>query len=146
MKENMLLKCEIDDDGLVVCPAVHDRKISSIEFSEEELKLTLVESEFDSVKIRCLGVLEVACNAFRKGNIVLDISVYSGADEFTVLLEKLYPKPKVSIEKFDRFLQNIRTRITNNELIIVQLNPSYGGEVIVLCEEICYSRMNRITS
>ena len=137
--ENQLLDCKMDDANTVITPQLHDSNLTKLEFFQDNIVLSFILESKKVINIHLIGIVDIMCNNLRKGNIVLDVTASTGSDTDFYLLDKLFTKPKVNNPKFESYLCSLKNKILQNELYVVQLNPSYGCEIIALCENIKYS-------
>lgn len=137
--DKSLLNCKTDEADIVVEPELHDSVLTKLKLNQDSVVLTFMMTNNEKVSIYLIGIADFICNGLRKGNIVLDLTVSSGSEAPFHLLEKLINKPKQNNPKFEEFLTSLKNKILNSDLYLVQLNPSYGCEMIALCEMVKYS-------
>jgi hypothetical protein len=132
-------ECLTDEAGTVIEPKLHDSNLTRIEWYDEEcikLSFKLISSDVKTIFLN--GVEALACDGVKKGNIVLDLTIFSGISTPMDLLKKLYEEPKYERQKYDLFMDKIKNRILNGELQIIVLNPSYGCKLTALVSSITY--------
>lgn len=71
-------------------------------------------------------------NEFRKGNIILDLTIYQGTDYDVALLERLFGAEYLG--KNPDFLNKLQHRIEVESLTLVSIDPSYGCSFVALCK------------
>jgi len=88
------------------------------------------------------GKLLLLCDGLRQGNIILEIVVESGELEDYALLNKLY---RISDDTEDapgrKYLDTMKSMIKAKEMKMVRINPSYGCEIVMVCNSISVSRI-----
>jgi hypothetical protein len=138
--ENLLLReCIQDDADTIIEPILHDSNLVKIDFCDKKnIKLSFKVVEGDVITMHLIGVEEFVCDEVRQGNIVLDLTISSGRNAPMEKLNRLFKKPKYEHEKHAFFLENIKQKIFNKELSILELNPSYGCKLIALVHSIGY--------
>jgi len=126
----------------------HDENIISIELVDGGLSLALtLNGAVANVYITCLKKLRV--DRFQEGNIVNSVFVYSGEEclgheeSIRTALRYLYDIDAQSIKNkpsLTPFLEQQFKKIINGELILVEVEPSYGCYIVALGEKF---RINR---
>jgi hypothetical protein len=113
-------------------PTFHDAKLSGVVLSlNKQCTLLITDENGEFHRIVLVGVERLRANDFLEGNIILDVTAQTGegvqkADVFFALSiddEKRHPV------FFDAIMERIRQR----DLILVQINPSYGCTFSCLC-------------
>lgn len=112
----------------------HDASFNGIQVEQGRAELLFQLSDGALVKVVLEGLKNLLCNDFREGNIVLEMFVSGGVNNFESLLEALFPTPAGMLDKHYKFMGLMREKLINGELIILHVSPSYGGELIALCE------------
>ena len=85
------------------------------------------------------GVERFLCNSLREGNIVLDVSIISDGEQQASCLKKLYQFSDIDEIKAKLFLASVLKKLENNLLFLLKVSPSYGCEIMVLCESFTQS-------
>lgn len=139
---NVILDCCVDEAGAVVNPPLHDSELFSIETGKVITKLGFKLVDDEIVYCSLIGVKQFICNGLRQGNIVLDLTLVEGKALSNRVRDKLFTPPSVHNEKFNEFLTSIDSSLESKELILVVLNPSYGCEVLAVCEKIIFESLH----
>ncbi len=113
-------------------PDFHDAKLSGLVLSPNNqctLLITAESGEFHRVVLT--GVEWLRADDFREGNIILDVTVQTGESvkKADVLFALSIDDEKRHLPFFDAIIG----RITRGELVLVQINPSYGCVFSCLC-------------
>lgn len=122
------------DDGTLINSALHDAELFGI-LSCPNRRVSILARDIHG-KIYCLALLGVERfrgDDFRDGNIILDITVETGAD---VNREYIAYTFDIDISAGNTFLDNIIRKFNLGELILVRLDPSYGCSFSCVCERI----------
>lgn len=113
-------------------PSFHDARLSGFVLLPTRRCSLFVTTEDDkSYRIVLLGVERLRADDFREGNIILDLTVQSGQ-----AVEKADVLFALSMDDENRhpdFFNSIMERIHRSELLLVQINPSYGCVFSCLC-------------
>jgi hypothetical protein len=129
----------LNEASEVIEPPLHDAKLYSICTENEIIKLGFTLADREQVYCSLINVKQFTCNNFKQGNIVLDLTLYKGEALNENIKDKLFSKPIGYNNKFERYIESVNCKLINNELILVVLNPSYGAEIISICEDIKFS-------
>ena len=134
---NKLLGITINDDGVVSNPSLHDGLLKKIELEENKKVLLLIHTVDGShYEIELCNVHRLRAMDFMEGNIVFEMIIEKGKlSDHNILMQLL----QIS-DKKDKYFERILDKIAKNEVILVQLNPSYGCELTALCESIIISK------
>ena len=126
---------EVNEDGEVVSPYLHDASIFRIDFGRKLLSVYCRDPSGKCTKLNLVGITYMTSSNLAEENVLLDVSVLSGSDANRELIERLIPARTDSQEAYrDAVLQKLRER----QLKLVCFSPSYGGEMTVFCEAIFY--------
>lgn len=115
-----------------VLPSFHDAQLSGIVLLPQKRCLAIITTVNNQThRIVFRGVERLRADDFREGNIILDVTVQSGksVDKAGVLFA-------LSMEDERRhpaFFDSVIGRIERGELMLVQVNPSYGCMFACLC-------------
>ena len=126
-------------DGEVTSPPLHDSELISVNTDDSIVSLLFKLDDGSNVYCYLNDTEQFVCNNFRQGNIVLDLTVITGDLLSDELKFKIFPASRVKNEKFDRYIESINNKLQKNELIIIQLNPSYGCEITAICSSISFN-------
>jgi hypothetical protein len=110
----------------------HDGRLDGVLLDQKSVKLFLRTEQKEPFILLVRGVIAMAVDGFRAGNIIFDVLLRQG-DELTLEdmtdVHALIPGPRGE-EQARKFLEQARER----KLIIVEINPSYGATCRVLAE------------
>jgi hypothetical protein len=120
------------DADEIVEPDFHDANVNGLLVTND--KSLLVSISGSPCGNKCLvfhGLERLRCDDFRQGNIILDITVSSGAsinvDDLAYVHE---------VERDTPFLQSAMDRLRSQNFLLVRLNPSYGCSLVGICQSI----------
>jgi hypothetical protein len=116
-------------------PRLHDGLLEGI-IVKEDKSATLTLRDVNGVQYELeLGSVEHLCaNDFRRGNIILDLTVERGRDCDVSLLRTLFGNKH--LESHPDFLATLLQRIEAENLALVSIDPSYGCSFLALCRTI----------
>lgn len=116
-------------------PRLHDGFLEGI-IVKEDKSATLTLRDVNGVQYELeLGAVEHLCaNDFRRGNIILDLTVERGKDCDASLLRMLFDNKY--LESRPDFLVALLQRIEAEDLTLVSIDPSYGCSFVALCRTI----------
>ncbi len=129
------LEFGLDKYGSIINPPFHDANLSGINISEKDGILHFVTTENAKYELCLMGLVQIKANNFSKGNIVLDVILSNGGNGEVDLLVELYGVDSET-EKTKPYFQDLIKQVREKHLTIVQVNPSYGCELLALCKEI----------
>lgn len=118
----------------------HDSRIQGVitDIDNDSLGL-IINDENDSRLIRFLGVKKCRIDNFVIGNIILDVKLYSGFDDAEKLKDSTAFKSLFYIsnsKKSAEYFKKIVNEVSEGKLSYVEVIPSYGCTVIIVCEKI----------
>jgi hypothetical protein len=113
-------------------PTFHDGRLAGfVLLPDKRCCLFVVTEDNKFYRVVLLGVEWLRADDFREGNIILDLTVQSGNS-----VQKADVLFALSIDNENRhpsFFSAIMERIYRNELLLVQVDPSYGCVFSCLC-------------
>ncbi len=113
---------------------LHDAKLTNIDFNESLLTLSFKTVDGKRVKCTLVDIEQFVCDNLRSGNIILDFSVSKGQPLSKIQQEKLFKNIFVSSEKFDNYISALNTKLIEGDLLLAELSPSYGCEILAICK------------
>ena len=128
-KQEMSYQITYSDAAEIVEPDFHDANVNGLLVTND--KSLLVSISGSSCGNKCLvfhGLERLRCDDFRQGNIILDITVSSGASLNVDDLAYVY-----DVESDTPFLQSTMDSLRSQNRLLVRLNPSYGGSLVGIC-------------
>ena len=122
-------------------PTFHDGCLTGLAVSERAAMLSIVRSDGVAWRIELSGVRYLKADDFRQGNIIARFDVVTGVEPSRELIEALVPGPHETAaqeyhDKHRAHLDTLVGQVTSGSLNLVTLTPSYGCEVIVVCEKV----------
>lgn len=128
------IEYKLDKFGGVVFPPLHDSSMCGIRLLDKARAVLFFSTdEGDHFEVCLDGIRSIKLNDFREGNTVLDFSMMSGDEGSLRLVANLYEVDFES-EKSKPYFQEIIDLLNSNQLKIIQLNPSYGCDLLALCK------------
>ncbi|UGQ48736.1 hypothetical protein [Massilia endophytica] len=129
-----------DSDGTVIEPSLHDSKLIRIDFGRQQLSMYFqcVGEIFFRLVVRNIVLMLGAHLA--EENIVLDVVVTEGLDVSDDALSSILP---AKTEAQLRHVTAIRRRLSDGSLRLLEISPSYGGEITIICESVEYEEVTR---
>lgn len=120
-------------------PSFHDGLLCGLSVAETTATLSLVEADGRRWSVGLTGVRYLKADDFRQGNIVLDLELITGGPLPRAWLEKLLPAPHPEVAAVYRdahraHLDELEAGIAAGALTLVVLSPSYGCELLAICE------------
>jgi hypothetical protein len=119
---------------------VHDAQLLKIELKNNavDLKFKLID---ETILIVILdGIERMLCNSFKEGNTVLSAEIINQSSKCSIFLNKLFDLNEAEIKENPAYLLKIKEKINSHELVVFQLSPSYGCELIALCKSVITAR------
>ncbi len=122
----------------------HDASLTAIKLVDDGFFMTL-SSNNSEASIVVAGLKKLRIDKFMEGNIVNTVKTLSGADclELTdsirAQLVYLYDLDTRSVEEnasLVPFIDSSIDKIVKGELILLEVEPSYGSYILALCETI----------
>lgn len=113
----------------------HDASFNGILLKQDEAELSFRLSTGVVVKILLENLNRLLCSDFREGNIVLELIVSSDISICEPLLDILFPRPAGMIDQYNEFMRLTRGKLLKGELVVLHIVPSYGGDLVALCED-----------
>jgi hypothetical protein len=117
----------------VVDPPLHDADVQGLLLIPKGNLLISIQTTDGSNKCIVLrGVERLRADDFREGNIILDVTVSSGA---SIEMEDICYA--YGLEKGENpFVQRTMDRLMREKRLVVTLNPSYGCMLVCICRDI----------
>jgi hypothetical protein len=111
----------------------HDGNVTSIELQgDRKVVIGLIDENGERWSLSLSGVDRMRAMDFMDGNIVLEVIQLSQQEPPLEPLRKLYG---LGQDEFPDFLASKVGSIRTGEAILVHIVPSYGCELIALCEK-----------
>jgi hypothetical protein len=142
MDKGVVVDFELDGNGLLRKPSIHDGLLLAIEVPEKGIaRLTMESLSGDRFVLQMEGVERLLCDGFAEGNVVLEIRITTarepGNDQLRRLLGKLHASVQEPfISNHEKWLERTRQAIISGNAAFLEVVPSYGCEVFALCTAI----------
>jgi len=129
-----VIEITLDEYGTVVRPNLHDGFVHGIMLQKDDsVRIHMSnESQDEYVTMNCLGLDTLFVTNFREGNILFDIRIRKAKDISKSELKKII------VEMYGHGDFRLCRRLRSSALKVVEICPSYGCTVIVVCEKILF--------
>src|SRR5262249_53568780 len=147
--DSAVVTFSVDERGSLKSPNLHDGFVDGVVLEgEKRVAVSLRDVSGQVFSMRLIEVEALVCNEFRQGNIILDITIFSGIAPDDDALGSLFGSPHPSVarehhEQHKRLLQDRSDKIRKGVLKLVSIEPSYGCSLTALCGEVIISRTAR---
>ena len=131
----MSRRIAVDEFNSVIDPALHDALIYRIDFGGKRVSLFFRDPGGQNVRLDAIGVAHLHSSGLAEDNIVLAVSVEDGGNVCADLVNRILPG---STDAQCAYRTKVLKRLSEKTLKLIRITPSYGGEVLILCEEIDY--------
>jgi hypothetical protein len=124
-----------EDSGSLSEPALHDACIYRIDFGGRVVTLFCRDPDGRRIRLEFRGVAHLFSNGLAEQNVLLDVCVEDDSDVCAHALSRILPGTGASQLAYrDLVLQKVQQK----SLMLLRFSPSYGGEILVRCEEALY--------
>ena len=123
---------------------LHDSELFLIETNKKYVKLGFRLSDGSIVFCYLHTIRHFLCDGMMHGNIILDLTIDEGECLSSNIRNRLFEPPKGDVIKFNKYVNSVEVRLKKGELKLVMINPSYGCEIIALCEEVEFMESKKI--
>jgi len=129
-------------EGSLRSPNFHDGYVKGVRLvGEKALNIDLETVEGLPHVMRCGGLQRFLCDGFAEGNIISHILVLRGVepplDSVRRLCGELHPSVKDPHRaRHEAWIQGVIEKISTGAKTFVEIVPSYGAEILALCEAI----------
>ena len=126
---------DFGDSGSLAHPSLHDAYVYRLDFEVKQLTLFCRAPGNECSRLELRGVAHMLANGLAEQNILLDVCLEVDNDRRNQILSRLLPGAEKRQQAYrDLVLQ----RLQEGSLMLLCFSPSYGGEMLVLCEEALY--------
>jgi hypothetical protein len=109
---------------------LHDARVRGLLLCDGSKLMMPVETSQGIRQCLILDRVErLYANDFREGNVILDATVYSGAEIDVAEIALAYGVPITE----SQFLDKTKQRLIQEKLLLLAINPSYGCSVVCIC-------------
>jgi hypothetical protein len=130
-----MMRFVFGETGSLVHPALHDACLYRIDFGSKQVKLFCRAPDGQCSRLELHGIAHMQANGLAEQNILLDVCLEDDEKRCVELLGRLLPG---SGERQQEYRNLILQRLVQKSLMFLRFSPSYGGEILVLCEEALY--------
>jgi hypothetical protein len=134
-------KHQINDAYQVVEPNLHDSNLVSVESDQGKAIFTFRLVSGELIQAVFTNVKNLVCNDYREGNIVLDMTIEKNVRVTGHGLDKLFIPPMAMFEKYDTYIHSVKESIKSGKMMLVTINPSYGCDGMIYCENVCFQKL-----
>lgn len=131
----MSLKIAVDEFNSLIDPALHDALIYRIDFGGKHVSLFFRDPGGQKVRLDATGVAHLHSIGLAEDNIVLAVSVEDGDDVRADLVNRILPG---ATDAQCAYRTKVLKSLSEKLLKLIQITPSYGGEIVILCEAVEY--------
>jgi len=123
----------LSDAGEIATPPLHDARLNGLLLvSDSRLLLPIETTDGARLSLALQGVERLRADDFRQGNIILDVTVSTGAE-----IEPDDVAYAYGLESTDgTFLLQTMERLTRERRLVVRVNSSYGCTLVCICARI----------
>jgi hypothetical protein len=122
-------------------PSFHDGYVTGIQLSEGRAIVALERINGDLWQMTASGVTALQLDDFRQGNIISHVGVLCGVSPGRQALERLFPGPHPNAaqeyhEVHSKLLLEWAAVVEARDATVVEISPSYGADLILLCTSV----------
>lgn len=127
-----------DSDGSLTEPSLHDSRLIRIDFGRQQLSMYFQCVDKLIFRLAVTNIVLMSGGRFAEENIVLDVVVTDGVD---VKEDALIPLLSPKTDSQRQYAAAIKEQLSENKLKLLEVSPSFGGEVAILCESVEYEEV-----
>jgi len=122
-------------------PNFHDGNLTGLSVAERTATFSVVRYDGALWRIELSGVRHLKADDFREGNIISFCEVVTNTDPSRALLEAVASGPHEAAaqeyhNQYRLFIDGLSEHVRNGSLSLLHIEPSYGCEVLAICEKI----------
>ena len=136
-----VINYQIGESYQVIEPNLHDSNLLSVEHDKNDTLIKFRSTSGELIQAVASNVNKLVINDFREGNIVLDVTIERMVKIPDYGLDKLFVLSKVKCEKQDAYIRTVKDKIESGEMMLVTINPSYGCNGMIYCENISFYKV-----
>jgi hypothetical protein len=131
----------VDDRGVLRRPNLHDGLLLAVEVPQRGLAYLKMQSiSGQPFVLEMTGVDRLLCDGFAEGNIISEVLVVSGQEPVAATLRRLLGSLHASVQepylsRHEAFVEGVRQSIADGQRTLIEVVPSYGGEVFAVCAD-----------
>ena len=124
-----------DETGSLSQPMLHDALLHRIDFGGKQVTLHCRAPDGQATRIELRGVAHLFSTGLAEQNSILDVCIEEDAEVCSQALNHILPGAG---ETQQRYRTAALEKLQQGDLKLIRFSPSYGGEIMVLCEEAVY--------
>jgi hypothetical protein len=122
-------------------PSFHDGNLIGLSVFERTATVSIVRADGVRWRIELSGVRHLKADDFREGNIISYCEVVTTTEPPRELLMAVARGPDGAAaqeyhDRYRRFIDGLVEQIKSGHLSLLYIEPSYGCDVIAICERI----------
>lgn len=129
-----------DSDGSLIEPSLHDSRLIRIDFGRQQFSMYFQCAGEIFFRLILKNIVLMLGAHLAEENIVLDIVVTEGVNVSDDELGLLLP---ATTDAQLKHVATIRRRLSDGSLKLLEISPSYGGEITIICETVEYEEVVR---
>lgn len=127
-----------NSDGSLIEPNLHDSKLIRIDFGRRQLSMYFQCTGEICFRLLLKNIVLMSGAHMAEENIVLDVVIEEGEDVSDDTLGSFLP---TKTEAQLRHVAALKGRISDGSLRLLEISPSYGGEITIICESVEYEEV-----
>lgn len=132
---------ELTSHGYLRSPNLHDGHVVGLQLVGKNARVTVTDTSDQRFVLELVGLRNLRCNEFAQGNIIHHVIITTRAKPPSASLRKLLDKPHPSVGELPRgqyeaWVARCEQSVIDGDLVFVELQPSYGCEILALCENV----------
>lgn len=127
-----MMQLKFDEFGSLVSPDLHDAYIYRIDFGVKRVNFFCRTPDEKEFRLELQGVLHLLGTGVAEQNLLLDVCLEKDEARLLAALRILLPG-HVAAQAAYRESQALK--VADGHLMLLRFSPSYGGELLVLCED-----------
>jgi len=139
---------ELTADGLLARPSLGDGDVLGIQLcGKHGARVTVRDIGGQLYNLEFSGVQRLLCDGFAQGNIISAILITTRAEPYVHTVKRLLGELYPSVEEpyrtqHERWVGDLTRKVADGHLTLVEIAPSYGCEIFVLCEAVKINPVN----
>lgn len=121
-----------DEEGSLVKPVLHDALLYRIDFGGKQVTLRCRAPNGHETRIELRGVAHFFSTGLAEQNILLDVCIEEDLEACSRALSRILPGTG---EPQQKYRAAVLDKLRQGDLRLLRFSPSYGGEIMVLCED-----------
>ena len=134
MQERVTVVLSLSEKKQVVEPRLHDGSVLGVACHDGQATVDVADALGNRHRLVLSGVERLRAHDFREGNIILDVIVRVCDSDDAAVLKRLFDLGDTRADV--AFLAQLLTRAEADQMLLVEVNPSYGCSLTALCRRI----------